>query len=179
MTQDQTSAETEVAAEDTVTLAQLDKLITELGDLIESLVTSNEATLREHVRLGARKRELDIDLVTLGLDIDLLHNQVQYAQEAVDHEALVERGRALEESLRAASQEKHDVQQEMNRLLYDSGRVQRYVERLQDAVSRLRTQRYDALVFSSAIELDDLDDETLAFIEEVVAGDNAADAGDD
>lgn len=177
MTQDQVTTGTEIPADDDKALNSLDSRITNLEGHIESLTAANEQTLREHVRLGARKRSLDIDLEMLGLDVDLLRNQARYAQGVVYQEGLAERGSALEESLRTASQEKHDVQQEMNSLLDDYGRVRRHVERLQDVVSRLRLRRYDAEFFSGVIDLEDLDEETCAFIEEVMAEDAAADEG--
>jgi len=158
-------------------LAVLDGRIAEMETGVEELTASNAETLREHVRLGARKRVLDIDLAMLGFDVVLLRNRVQYAQEAVDHEALAERGRALEESLRAASQEKHDVQQEMNRLLDDHGSVRRQVERLQSVLALLRAQQYDLVVFGVTVGLEDLDEETLVFVEEGAAEGVATEEG--
>lgn len=148
---------TEAAAEDDKAWTRLDGHITKLEGHIETLTADNAETLREHVRLGARKQALDTDLAMLRLDVDLLRNQVKHAQGAVDHEGLAERGRALEESLRTASQERHDVQQEMNRLLDDHGSVRRQVERLQSVLGLLRAQQYDLVAFGSPIDPDDLE----------------------
>jgi len=170
---------TQVPVDDDKAFTSLDSHITKLEGHIETLTAVNAETLREHVRLGARKQALDIDLSMLGLDVDLLRNQVKHAQGAVDHEGLAERGRALEESLRAASQEKHDVQQEMNRLLDDHGSVRRQVERLQSVLGLLRAQQYDLVAFGSLIDPDDLSDEALTLVEGVAAEGATTDAGSD